>query len=112
MEMRNVVFDDAALKKRVYFFMGNDRSILKGAKVGSKSAVNVKDEQGEAITIAFRVTRNAHLGKKTQWIYGKVLDAPEGEYHQIELKLHKEDPKMDTIEVFLQAPPSIINKLR
>lgn len=112
MEMRNVVFDDAALKKRVYFFMGNDRSVLKGARVGSKSAVNVKDEQGEAITIAFRVTRNAHLGKKTQWIYGKVLDAPEGEYHQIELKLHKEDPKMDTVEVFLQAPPSIINKLR
>ena len=110
--MERVFFDDETLKKRVYSFMGNDRTTLKRAKVGSNKEIIVKNEQGEAITIPFRVTRNAHLGKKTQWIYGKVLDAPDGEYHQIELKLHKEEPKNDTVEVFLQAPPSIINKLR
>ncbi len=110
--MERVVFDDNTLKKRVFSFMGNDRTELKKAKVGAKVSIIVRDEQGEAITIPFRVTRNAHLGKKSQWIYGKVLDAPDGEYHQIELKLHKEEPKTDTVEVFLQAPPSIINKLR
>lgn len=98
--------------KRVFFFPDDDRTLLlQEAKIDSVINLPVKDKNGEVFEVPLRVTRNTHLGRKTRWIYGEVLNLP-GVYHQIEIKLHKGEPRCDTIEVFLQAPPSIVNKLR
>lgn len=104
-------FPESAFKKKVFFFVDDDRTSLEDIRIDSEINIYVKNEQGEMINISFRVTRNAYLGKKTRWIYGMVLNTPDDEYHQIELKLHKGEPEIDTIEVFLQAPPAIIDKL-
>ena len=111
MKMNSVVFDEA-LKKKVYFFKGNKRKELQRIKVGSIVVMEVENDQNEAMILQFRVTRDAHLGRWQRWIYGKLQDAPAGEYHQVEIRLHKNEPKSDTIAVFPQAPPSMINKLR
>lgn len=98
--------------KKVFSFPSDNRTLLQGAKVDSEISIPVEDEQGKVFEIVFRVTRSVKLGKKAEWIYGKVLNAPSGAYYQIEIKLHEGRPDSDTVEVFLQAPPSIINKLR
>lgn len=97
--------------KRVFSFLDDDRALLRDAKVGSRADITVCDEQGEPVEMQFFVTRNVRLGKKTQWIYGRVFNTPEGNYYQIELKL-REHPLKDTVEVFLQAPPATFNELR
>lgn len=105
-------FSSDAFSKRVFSFIDDDRLSLKEIKVGSEVSIRVRDAEEKVTTISFRVTRDAHLGQKTRWIYGKVTNAPDGEYHQVELKVHKGEPKKDTIEMFLQAPPITINKPR
>lgn len=85
--------------------MDDDRAPLDNVEVGSEVSLYAKDERGKSIIIKFRITRNAHLGERARWIYGMVLDVSDDEYYQIELRLHKDSPKMDTIQVFIQAPP-------
>ena len=87
--------------------MSDEYTSLKDVKIDEEVRVHVKNKQGEATTISFRVTRNAHLNEKTVWIYGMVLNLFDDEYHQIELKLHKDEPERDTIEVFLRAKPNV-----
>ena len=85
--------------------MDDDRALLDNVEVGSEVSLYAKDERGKSIIIKFRITRNVHLGERVRWIYGMVLDDSDDEYYQIELRLHKDSPKMDTIQVFIQAPP-------
>ena len=101
---------DKTFTKRVFSFISEDRTSLDNVSIGSRVSVCVKNEEDKIVTISFNVTRDAHLGKGARWIYGEVLGSPVDGYHQIEIKLHKDNPNADTIEVFLQAPP--INKLR
>lgn len=96
--------------KRVFSFTSDDRASLDNVSVGSLANVDAKNEEDEIVSISFKVTRDAYLGKGARWIYGEVLDSPAVGYHQIEIKLHKDNPNADTIEIFPQAPP--INKLR
>lgn len=96
--------------KRVFSFTSEDRTSLDNTSIGSWVSVCVKNEEGETVTVLFEVTRDVHLGKGARWIYGEVLGPPGDGYHQIEIKLHNQNPNADTVEVFLQAPP--INKLR
>ena len=98
-------FSGDAFRKRVFSFASNNRGSLEAAELDAEISLRAKNEQGEEIEIPFRVTRNAHLGKKTRWIYGEVLAVPDDEYYQIEIKLHRGQPEMDTIEVFPHAPP-------
>ena len=98
--------------KMVFSFPSDDRTSLQETAIDSEISIPVEDKRGKVFEIMFCVTRSVNLGKKAKWIYGKVLNAPGGAYYQIEIKLHKGQPKSDTVEVFLQAPPSIINKLR
>ena len=105
-------FSDYDFRKKVFSFTSDDRTSLEKLIIGSKTCIRAKNREEKTVTIPFRVTRDAYLGTKTRWIYGTVLNAPDDEYHQIELKLHKNEPEKDIIEVFLQAPPVIINKLR
>ena len=98
--------------KKVYSFIDDNRSSLKEIKVGSEASIRVRDAEEKVTTILFRVTRDAHLGQKSRWIYGEVI-VPDGKYYyQIELRIHKDNPEIDTIEVFPQAPPITINKPR
>lgn len=103
---------DDVFTKKVFYFTGKDRASLDEISVGSKAIVHVRNKKNEIVAISFNVTRDVHLGSKTRWVYGVVLNSPDGEYRQIEFKLNKDKPDMDTIEVFLQAPPNIINELR
>ncbi|MBR3750073.1 MAG: hypothetical protein IKN28_09390 [Firmicutes bacterium] len=50
------------------------------------------------------MTRSALLGS-WRWIYGQALGMPEGGYYQIEFRLNLKDPRKDSAEMFLQAPP-------
>lgn len=93
-----------SFKKSSYFFIGESRLELSEIRIGSEVKLKVKDKRNRIIIIPFQVTRNACLGKNSRWVYGRILDAPEGEHYQIEIKLHKEDPAQDTIEVFPHAP--------
>ena len=110
--MTKFVFDDSELKKKRYAFTDNDRSAFEDAEVGSEKKIVVEDEQGDNVEMTFRVTRNVHLGKRQHWLYGCLLGVPVGEYRQIEIKLYDREPHLDSIEVFLQAPPSLMQKLR
>lgn len=110
--MAKFVFDDNDLKRKRYAFLDEDRSALGGADIGSERAIVVKNEQGDKVEITFRVTRNVHLGKRQHWLYGCILGSPVGEYRQIEIKMYDKEPHLDSVEVFLQAPPSLIQKLR
>ena len=104
--MREYFFSEKTFEKKVvFFFMDDDRAPLDDVEVGSEVSLCAKDERGKKITIQFRITRNVHLGERVRWIYGMVLDDSDDEYYQIELRLHKDSPKMDTIQVFIQAPP-------
>ncbi len=96
----------------IFFFTGDDRPSLDGIEIGQEASIRVRNEENEIVTISFVVTRNTNLSPKTRWVYGKVLGLPEGEYHQIEIKLNKDEPEMDTVEVFPQAPPISFSKLR
>ena len=110
--MAKFVFDDKELKKKRYDFLDADRGALDGADIGSEKKIVVKNEQGDTTEITFRVTRNVHLGTRQHWLYGCILGSPLGEYRQIEIKMYDHEPHLDSIEVFLQAPPSLIQKLR
>ncbi len=101
-------FSEKDFKKRSFFFIDDDRTLLDSVEIDSEISIRVKNEHDEEKIILFRVTRNAYLGK-AHWIYGEILNMPDGEYYQIEIKLRKEGPKKDTIEVFLQAPPITFN---
>lgn len=92
-------------EKKVFFFTSNDRALLDVIGIGERTSICVKNESGEIVMISFIVTRNAYLGKNSHWIYGEVVNPPEGGYHQIELKLHEDNHSLDTIEVFKKAPP-------
>ena len=91
-------------EKTIFRFSGCDRSAFRFAEIGAELTVQVLDEDGNIVSLPFRVTRNAALGSQ-RWIYGQVLGAPEGRYYQIEFRLHPDDPAKDTAEMFLQAPP-------
>ena len=101
-----------AFAKEVYSFASNDRASLDKISIGSKASISVRNKNNEIITIPFSVTRDTYLGTKVRWVYGMVLNSRDGEYHQIEIKINKNKPEMDTVEVFLQAPPNTTNKLR
>ncbi len=101
-------FDESRLKKRSFFFPDGSRPRMEDTEIGSETSVTVSDERGDTVHIPFRVTRNTLLSPKIRWVYGEVLGMPEGEYHQIELKLHAGKPERDTVEVFLQAPPLVL----
>ena len=85
---------------------------MDGISIGSKVSVCVRNIENEIVVISFNVIRDAHLGTKIRWVYGMVLNSLDGKYYQIEIKINKDEPEADTIEVFLQAPPSNIKKLR
>ncbi len=106
------VFDDERLKRKCYSFIDDNREILKKAKVGSEVEIVAKNEQGCNELILFRVTRNAHLGKRQKWMYGRVLNFPAGEYYQVEIKMYAGEPSLDSIEIYIQAPPTLIVELR
>jgi hypothetical protein len=108
--MDKVVFDDETLKK-VYSFKGNGREEFEHIK-NSIVEVEVENDKNEAVVLRFRVTRDAHLGMRQRWVYGELLDTPAGEYHQVEVHLHEDEPESDSIAVFLMAPPLMFNKLR
>ena len=110
--MSEVVYDDDAFRKKKLSFVKKGWSALERAEMDSYASILVKDEKGEVTKIPFRVTRNVRLGENARWIYGMVLNAPDGEYRQIELKFHKDNPERDTVEVLLRAPPSFPNILR
>ncbi len=92
-------------EKKVFFFTSDDRAQLDSIGIGERTSICARNENGEMVMISFVITRNACLGKTSRWIYGEVVNLSEGGYHQIELKLHKDDPSLDTIEMFLKAPP-------
>lgn len=106
------VFDDEKLKRKRYSFIGNNREILRSAKVGNEVEIVAKNERGCNELILFRVTRNAHLGKRQKWVYGRVLNFPADEYYQIEIKMYDGEPSLDSIEIYIQAPPTLITELR
>ena len=87
-----------------YFFPNNDRSAFASAEIGSLLTVPLLDEAGKPVRLSFRVTRNALLGS-WRWIYGQALGMPGGGYYQIEFRLNLKDPRKDSAEMFLQAPP-------
>ena len=103
--MATFVFDDEELKRKCYNFIDNEREALKKAAIGSKATILVKNDQNQDVKLTFRVTRNVELGTMQHWIYGQVLDWPSGFYHQVEIKMYKDRPHLDTIEVYPQAPP-------
>ena len=96
---------DGAFTKKVFSFISDDRTPLEGISIGSKVSIRVRDKENKIVKIRFDVTRNTCLGKKTRWVYGRVLNSSDDEYYQIELKIHEGKPEMDTVEVFPQAPP-------
>ena len=87
-----------------YFFPNNDRSAFASAEIGSILTVPLLDEAGKSVRLSFRVTRSALLGS-WRWIYGQALGMPGGGYYQIEFRLNLKDPRKDSAEMFLQAPP-------
>ena len=92
------------VKKTVFRFPGEDRSVFAPARPGSEMTVRLLSPEGESVALPLRVTRCAKLGLQ-RWIYAQVLDAQEGLYYQIEFRLHPDDPRSDTAEMYLQAPP-------
>lgn len=104
--MNSVIFDDEALKKKVYSFNENERKEFECIEIGSIVEVKVEDVQKKAMILRFRVTRNAHLGMRQRWVYGKLLNDPASEYYQeVQIRLHEDEPESDSIAVFLKAPP-------
>lgn len=92
--------------KEVYSFVSReDRAFLKGVSLYDIVKLTFKNEIGGEARIAFRVIRNAHLGRNVQWIYGEVQNATDGIYRQIEVRLYERHPEIDSIEMFDQAPP-------
>ncbi len=87
-----------------YSFPNNDRSAFASAEIGSILTVPLLDETGTSVRLSFRVTRSALLGS-WRWIYGQALGMPDGGYYQIEFRLNLKDPRKDSAEMFLQAPP-------
>ena len=83
-----------------------ESSVLKDyIEVGSVITLDVIEEgNGAKDTIEFRVTRCADLGSETRLIHGGLLHV--SDYWQVEITLHPETPKEDTVKVFLQAPPN------
>ncbi len=106
MNHHGFVFDEKT-KKEEYEFLNNARFKVQKLKLGSKEKITVKDKSGEEKEVEFYVIRDARLGKRQRWIYGKILsDEGKNEYFQIEIKLYEGEPDLDSIEVFKQAPPS------
>lgn len=105
--MNGVVFDEA-LKKKMYSFDGDINEVLDAAKIDSIVVMEVKNDQNQARTLKFRVTRDARLGSWQRWIYGRLLDTGPDEYYQVEIRLHKNNPEYDSIAVCLQAPPAML----
>ncbi len=105
--MVQFVFDEE-LKKTCYYFIDDDRSTFDGAEIGAKIAIVAKNENGDNVELAFLVTRNVYLGKskRQHWLYGCLLETPNDWYYQIEIKLYKDEPHLDSIGVFPQAPPA------
>ena len=79
--MVNKCFNSDAFVKEVFSFASNDRASLDKISIGSKVKIRVRNKNNEIITIPFSVTRDTHLGTKVRWVYGMVLDSPDGEYH-------------------------------
>lgn len=103
--MAQFVFDDE-LKKKCYGFINDDRSTFDGAEIGAKITIVAKNENGDDVELTFRVIRNVYLGKRQHWLHGCLLETPNDWYYQIEIKLYKDEPRLDSIEVFPQAPPA------
>lgn len=104
--MDKVVFDGNDLAKRCFSLssdFGYER--LDGEEVlGKQMIIAAKDSSGSDVSIAFRVIRDVHLGNRQHWLYGEVL-ADDEVYRQIEIKLYKGEPHLNSVEVFPQAPP-------
>lgn len=110
--MEKVVFDGDNFKKTSFFFIsGVDYKALDEAKLGKEIEIAVRDNHGNDVTIAFEVTRNAYLGERQHWLYGSVRST-DGIYRQIEIRRNKDKPHLDRVDVFPQAPPLLIQKLR
>ena len=104
--MGNIIFDEE-IKKSEFIFINNKRFKAHKLKLGSREKIVVKDKQGNEREIEFYVTRDARLGKRQRWIYGKMVsDEGENKYFQVEIKLYEGEPHLDSIEIFRQAPPS------
>ena len=110
--MEKVVFDGDNFKKKSFSFIpGVDYKALDETELGKEIEIAVKDDHGNEVAIAFEVTRNAYLGKRQHWLYGSVRST-DGIYRQIEIRRHKNKPHLDSVDVFPQAPPLLIQKLR
>lgn len=103
--MATFVSDDESLKRRCYNFIDDDREMLKSATIDSRITIMVKNDQNQDVKLTFRVTRNVELGTMQHWLYGQLLEWPSDFYFQIEIKMYKDRPHLDTIEVYPQAPP-------
>lgn len=97
--------DDQACQKRTYYFVNNDRSMLSAVSLDREYTIPVEDSRGAGTRLSFRVTRNAYLGTNVHWIYGQVLNPATDYYEQVEIRLRKDHPEYDTIEIFPMAPP-------
>ncbi len=110
--MESVVFDRNDFNKKCFSLIpGVDYKALDKSVLGDEVEIAVRDSLGNDVTIAFEVTRNVYLGDRQRWQYGKVL-ASDGIYRQIEIKRYKDEAHLDSVEVFPQAPPLLVQKLR
>ena len=103
--MLTATFNDDNLKKSTFYFLDDDRSMFENLEYGSTMELTIKDAKGNIVTIPFSVKRNSFLGSKNRRIYGQVLETEDDIYREIQIKLYKENPQWDTIDVFPQAPP-------
>ena len=110
--MAKIVFDGNSSGKMCFSLISNNAvSVLDEAELGKEVKIVVRDEHGSDVEIAFLVTRNVHLGERQHWLYGSVLST-DGIYRQIEIKRYRDNPDRNSVEVFPQAPPIHLQKLR
>ena len=104
-KLEKVVFDGNDFGKKCFSFIsGYGYKELDEAKLGMEIKIPVEDDCGNVVLIAFRVIRDVYFGDRQRWLHGKVLSEDEV-YRQVEIKLYNDESRLNSMEVFPQAPP-------
>jgi hypothetical protein len=106
--MSDYSFWDDSFKKKVFRFSEKPQPEFHSQRleIGSKQKICVTDSSGMERELVFTVQRDVLLGSGQRWIYGSIVkDTGENGHLRLEIKLYRNHPELNSIELFRQAPP-------
>ncbi len=101
------IANEKRLQKKDYTFINEeDRSLFDKVEYDSVLSVDVKNKQGEKVTLIFCVCSIMDFPHE-RWVYGHLLSPKYDDpwYRRVEFRISDYGPGCDTIEEWVSAPP-------